>query len=157
MGNTSPTAYMDTQDIAKFAVRALSTPESEKRSFPVVGPRAWGADEIIKLCEKLSGREAKITRVPMGVLRGARQATRFFQWTKNISDRLAFAEVVATGKPLTTDMEPTYKTFGLDPSDTTKLESYLQEYFERILKKLKELDYEKQKKKSDKKRTYPRF
>lgn len=157
MGDTSPTAYMDTQDIAKFAVRSLSTPESEKQSFPVVGPRAWGADEIIKLCEKLSGREAKITRVPMGVLRGARQATRFFQWTKNISDRLAFAEVVATGTPLTADMEPVYKTFGLAPSDTTTLESYLQEYFERILKKLKELDYEKQKKKSSKKRTYPRF
>ncbi|GAB4343681.1 MAG: NAD(P)H-binding protein [Leptolyngbyaceae cyanobacterium] len=157
MGDTSPTAYMDTQDIARFAVRALSTPESEKQSFPVVGPRAWSADEIIKLCEKLSGREAKITRVPMGVLRGARQVTRFFQWTKNISDRLAFAEVVATGTPLTADMEQTYKTFGLTPSETTTLESYLQEYFERILKKLKELDYEKQKKKSEKKRTYPRF
>ncbi|MGC8712861.1 MAG: SDR family oxidoreductase [Leptodesmis sp.] len=157
MGDTSPTAYMDTQDIARFAVRALSTPESEKQSFPVVGPRAWSADEIIKLCEKLSGREAKITRVPMGVLRGARQVTRFFQWTKNISDRLAFAEVVATGIPLTADMEQTYKSFGLTPSETTTLESYLQEYFERILKKLKELDYEKQKKKSEKKRTYPRF
>lgn len=157
MGNTSPTAYMDTQDIAKFAVRSLSSSESEQQSFPVVGSRVWSADEIIKLCEKLSGREAKITRVPMGVLRGARQATRFFQWTKNISDRLAFAEVVATGAPLTANMESTYKTFGLDPSDMTTLESYLQEYFERILKKLKELDYEKQKKKSEKKRTYPRF
>jgi uncharacterized protein YbjT (DUF2867 family) len=157
MGDTSPTAYMDTQDIAKFAVRALSTPDSGKQSFPVVGSRSWSADEIVKLCEKLSGREARITRVPMGVLRGVRQVTRFFQWTKNISDRLAFAEVVATGAPLAANMDSTYATFGLDPNDTTTLESYLQEYFERILKKLKELDYEKQKKKSQKKRNYPRF
>jgi hypothetical protein len=68
----------------------------------------------------------------MGVLQGARQATRFFQWTKNISDRLAFAEVVATGTPLTANMESTYQTFGLDPSDMTTLEAYLQEYFETV-------------------------
>jgi len=47
---------MDTQDIAKF-VRALSVPETEKQAFPVVGPRAWSAEEIISLCERLSGQE----------------------------------------------------------------------------------------------------
>jgi len=41
--------YMDTQDIAKFVIRALSVPETEKQAFPVVGPRAWSADEIISL------------------------------------------------------------------------------------------------------------
>jgi uncharacterized protein YbjT (DUF2867 family) len=157
MGNTSPMAYMDTQDIAKFAVRALNVPETEKRSFPIVGSRACSADEIIKLCEKLSGKEAKITRVPMGILRSVRQTTRFFKWTLNISDRLAFAEMVATGHPLTASMDEVYATFGIDPSEISTLEAYLQEYFERILKKLRELDYEKQKQKSEKKRNYPRF
>lgn len=157
MGNTSPTAYMDTQDIAKFAIRALRVSETEKKSFPVVGARAWSADEIIRLCEKLAGREAKITRVPIGLLRSVRQTTKFFQWTVNISERLAFAEVVATGKPLTASMDDVYAIFGIDPVETTTLEAYLQDYFERILKKLRELDYDKQKKKSEKKKTYPRF
>lgn len=159
MGETAPTAYMDTQDIAKFAIRALSVPATENQTFPVVGPRAWGAYEIIRLCERLSGREAKVSRTPIGLLRFVRRVTRGFQWTWNISDRLAFAEVVASGKPLTAEMEAVYQVFGLDPNETTTLEAYLQDYFGRILKKLKELDYEqeKKKKKTDKSRTYPRF
>jgi len=159
MGKTSPIAYMDTQDIAKFAVQALKLPATEKQALPVVGPRTWSADEIIRLCERLSGRTAKITRVPIGVLRATRQLTRFFQWTWNISDRLAFSEVVSTGKPLTADMTTVYPVFELAPQDTTTLEGYLQEYFERIMKKLKELDLEKekQKKKKSQKKRYPRF
>ena len=163
MGTASPTAYMDTQDIAKFAVQALKVPETENKSFPVVGSRAWGADELIQLCEKLSGRDARVSRVPIGVVRFTRQVTKFFQWTWNIADRLAFAEVIATGKPLVASMDETYSAFGLDSSDMTTVESYLQEYFERIMKKLRELDYDKQKKqkkksdKVDKQRNYPRF
>nr|WP_245562050.1 hypothetical protein [Stanieria cyanosphaera] len=45
-----------------------------------------------------------------------------------------------------------YQTFGIDPKDTTTLEGYLQEYFSRIMKKLKEIDYEKNKKKKKKKK-----
>lgn len=163
MGTASPTAYMDTQDIAKFAIQALKVPETENKSFPVVGSRAWGADELIQLCEKLAGRDARVTRVPIGVVRFTRQVTKFFQWTWNIADRLAFAEVIATGKPLVASMDETYSVFGLDSSDMTTVESYLQEYFERIMKKLRELDYDKQKKqkkksdKVDKQRNYPRF
>ncbi len=163
MGTASPTAYMDTQDIAKFAIQALKVPETENKSFPVVGSRAWGADELIQLCEKLAGRDARVTRVPIGVVRFTRQVTKFFQWTWNIADRLAFAEVIATGKPLVASMDEAYSVFGLDSSDMTTVESYLQEYFERIMKKLRELDYDKQKKqkrksdKVDKQRNYPRF
>lgn len=160
MGDTSPTAYMDTQDIAKFAIRALSVSATEKQTFPVVGPRAWGAYEIIRLCERQSGKDAKVSRMPIELLRFVRRLTRFFQWSWNVSDRLAFAEVVANGKPLVASMDEVYTVFGLDPEETTTLESYMQEYFGRILKKLKELDYEKSKtkqKKSDKNRTYPRF
>lgn len=155
MGDTSPIAYMDTQDIARFAIQALKVPETINQSFPVVGPRAWGAYEIIRLCERLSGKEAKVSRMPIGLLRGVRNVTRFFQWTWNVSDRLAFTEVVGTGKPLTAPMDEVYATFGLDSHETTTLEAYMQDYFSRILKKLKELDYEKSKKKE--KRKYPRF
>jgi uncharacterized protein YbjT (DUF2867 family) len=144
-GETTPTAYMDTQDIAKFAVQALVMPATEKRTFALVGNQAWSGEEIIQLCERLSGRTARIAKIPLGALRFMRQFTRFFQWTYNISDRLAFAEVLASGKALTAPMAETYQCFGLDPKETTTLESYLQEYFGRILKKLKELDFEQSK------------
>jgi uncharacterized protein YbjT (DUF2867 family) len=74
-----------------------------------------------------------------------RSVSRFFQWGWNVADRLAFAEVLATGVPLTAPMDEVYQTFELDPQETTTLESYFQDYFGRMLKKLKELDYEKTK------------
>jgi uncharacterized protein YbjT (DUF2867 family) len=141
-GENTPIAYMNTQDVAKFAVRAVELDTLARKTYPVVGSRAWGATEIIQLCERLSGNDARISQVPMPVLRFMRGFTRFFQWTYNASDRLAFAEVLASGKALTADMAPVYEEFGLDPKETTTVESYLQEYFGRIIKKLKELDYE---------------
>jgi uncharacterized protein YbjT (DUF2867 family) len=154
-GESSPIAYMDTQDVAKFAIRALSVPETEKQAFPVVGTRAWSAQEIISLCERLSGKDAKITRMPLNLLRAVRSMTRFFQWGWNVADRLAFTEVLASGKPLNASMDEVYKVFGLDQQETTTLESYLQEYFSRIMKKLKEIDYEKTKAKKKKEKRSP--
>ena len=146
-GESSPIAYMDTQDIAKFAIRALVVPETVNRSFPIAGNRAWSGKEIISLCERQSDKEAKVTTLPLGVIRAIRQTFRFFEWSWNASDRLAFTEVLATGKPLTADMDEVYKTFGIEPKEIGTLEAYLQEYFSRIMRKLKELDYEKNKQK----------
>ncbi|MEB3882593.1 SDR family oxidoreductase [Lyngbya sp. CCY1209] len=154
-GVSSPIAYMDTQDIAKIAVRTLSVPETENKSFPVVGSRAWTADEIIRQCERLSGKQARITRTPTSIVRVTRKILRFFQWSLNISDRLAFVEVLATGQPLKASMDETYGVLGIDPEDTTTLESYLQEYFGRIMKKLKELEYEREKQKQRQKKRSP--
>jgi nucleoside-diphosphate-sugar epimerase len=147
-GTSSPIAYMDTQDIAKFAVQALGVSETEKQAFPVVGTRAWSAEEIINLCERLSDRDAKVTRMPLAVLRTVQSFLRFFQWGWNVADRLAFTEVLASGKALNAEaMDEVYTIFGLDKQQNTTLEVYLQEYFSRIMNKLKQLDYEKAKSK----------
>jgi uncharacterized protein YbjT (DUF2867 family) len=151
-GENTPIAYMNTQDIAKFAVAALKIAETEKRSFPVVGTRAWGAKELIALCEQLSGQTAKISRVPLGLLRFLRKSARFFQWGQNTADRLTFAEVLASGKPLNASMSDVYQIFKIDPNEIATVESYMQEYFSRILKKLKEIGYEKDKNKKKKKK-----
>jgi uncharacterized protein YbjT (DUF2867 family) len=155
MGETSAIAYMDTQDIAKFAVRALQVPETNRQTYPVVGSKAWEAKEIINLCERLGSKEAKISRMPIGLLRTIQRVARFFKWGWNLADRLAFTEVMATGKPLAAAMDKTYEVFGLDPKEMTTLESYMQEYFSRITKKLREMEYEKEKakEKAKKKRT----
>lgn len=144
-GESTPIAYMNTQDIAKFAVRALTVPATEKKTFPVVGTKAWGAYEIMNLCENLAGKNAKISRISLTILGLMRRITRFCEWGQNTADRLAFAEVLASGQPLDAPMEEVYQTFDLDPKDTTTLEEYMQEYFNRIMKKLKEIDYEKNK------------
>jgi uncharacterized protein YbjT (DUF2867 family) len=154
-GESTPIAYMNTQDIAKFAIRALSVPATAKKTFPVVGTKAWGAYEVINLCENLSSKTARISRVSLTVLGLMRRVTRFFEWGQNTADRLTFAEVLANGKPLDASMEEVYTTFGLDPKETTTLEEYMKEYFGRIMKKLKEIDYEKNKGKKKKKAKIP--
>jgi uncharacterized protein YbjT (DUF2867 family) len=150
-GESSPVAYMNTQDIAKFAIRAIEVSATEKQTFPVVGNKAWSGYEIINLCEKLTDKTAKIARISLGLLKFMRNFTRFFQWGQNAADRFAFAEVLSSGRPLDTDMTQVYQVFGLDAKETTTLEGYLQEYFGRITKKLKEIDYEKNKNKKKKK------
>lgn len=151
-GNASAIAYMDPQDIAKFAVKALTVPATEKSSFPVVGLQAWTPEELIKLCEKMSGREAKVVKTPTNLLHIVRDSARFFAWTWNIADRLALADVVSSGKPLTAPMEEVYKVFGLDPKETTQVEVYLKEYFDLMLNKIKETESEKLKQSKGKKK-----
>ena len=153
-GENTPIAYMNTQDMAKFVIKALEIPETANHIYPLVGSRAWTGDEIIKLCERLSGKTAKISRIPIGLLRFLRGFTRGFKWTRNASDRLAFAEVLASGIPLDAPMDEVYQTFQVNPRDITTLEAYLQEYFDRIMKKIREIDYEKSKMKKRKKNSF---
>jgi hypothetical protein len=48
-------------------------------------------------------------------------------------------------------MDEVYEVLGLDPKETTTLEAYMQDYFSRIMKKLKEIEFEKDKAKKKKK------
>ncbi len=145
MGEAAPTAYMDTQDIAKFAIKALTTPATVNGTFPLAGPRAWGAYEIIRLCERKCGQSSKVSRISLNLLRVIRKVAYFFQWGWNFADRLAFVEVVSGSQPLDAPMDEVYSAFAMNPEDTTTLEDYMQEYFSRIMKKLKELDYDRDK------------
>ncbi len=151
-GESTPIAYMNTQDIAKFAIRALEVPATNKKTFPVVGPKAWTADEIMNLCENITGNNTKISRVSLTILGLLRRIARSCAWGQNTADRLTFAEVLASGEPLNASMEETYQTFGIDPAEITTLEDYMQDYYSRIMKKLKEIDYEKNKGKKKRKK-----
>ena len=140
--NPASVAYMNTQDVARFAIAALQRPETIKRSFPVVGPKAWKADEIIKLCERSCGKEksSKVLTVSKFLIKLTQRVVSFFEASANISDRLAFSELTGGGAKLDAPMEDTYKAFGLNPNETSTLEKYIREYYSIIMKRMKELD-----------------
>jgi uncharacterized protein YbjT (DUF2867 family) len=143
-GESTNINYIDTQDVAKFVLRSLTLEKTENKCFSLVGLKSWNSEEIISLCERLSGQSAKIIKIPVGILKLLRQITGFFEWGMNISERLAFAEVLSSGDDFTTDMNDVYKMFEFDPLDTMSLERYMQDYFGRILRRLKELTDEKE-------------
>ena len=140
--NPSSVAYMNTQDVARFAIAALQRPETIKRSFPVVGPKAWKADEIIRLCERSCGKEksSKVLTVSKFLIELTQRIVSFFEASANISDRLAFSELTGGGATLDASMEDTYEAFGLNPNETSTLENYIREYYSIIMKRMKELD-----------------
>ncbi|KAF7095671.1 hypothetical protein CFC21_097787 [Triticum aestivum] len=140
-GTDAPTriAYMDTQDVARLTFVALRNEKASKKLLTFAGPRAWTTQEVITLCERLAGQDANVTTVPVAVLRFTRQLTRFFQWTNDVADRLAFSEVLSSDTVFSAPMNETYQLLGVEAKDILTLEKYLQDYFSNILKKLKGL------------------
>ena len=139
-GTPTKIAYMNTQDMAKIVVSSINQPKSYKLSLPLVGPRAWDSDEVISLCEKYSNKKAKIFRVSPFLIKATQNVVSFFQDALNVSERLAFAEVTSSGVPLDADMSNTYEVLELKKEDSTSLESYIKEYYQQILKRLKEME-----------------
>lgn len=54
--------------------------------------------QVIAMCEKKANTEAKVTKVPIGVLKVLQFVTGFFQWTRDASDRLAFANLLTNNE-----------------------------------------------------------
>ncbi|MEO1093610.1 MAG: NAD(P)H-binding protein [Cyanobacteria bacterium J06638_28] len=145
MDGSAPIAFMNTQDVARFAIACLDNPDTINHSFPLAGTRAWGAYEIVRLCERQTMQSARVSRMPLGLLKAVQKSVSFFQWGWNLADRLAFTEVIVGDEPITAPMDEVYETFHIDPQEITTLEDYMGEYFGRIMKKLKELDYDREK------------
>ena len=139
-GTPTKIAYMNTQDMAKVIVASVNNSKTHKLSLPLVGPKAWDSNEIISLCEKFSEKQAKIFRVSPFIITFTQKVVSFFQDSLNVAERLAFAEVTSSGEALDADMSQTYEILDLKKEDMTSLESYIKEYYQQILKRLKEME-----------------
>ena len=139
-GTPTKIAYMNTQDMAKIIVTSINNPKSFKLSLPLVGPKAWDSEEVISLCERYSNKKAKVFRVSPFLIKATQSIVSFFQDALNVSERLAFAEVTSSGFALDADMSHTYELLELKKEDTTSLENYIKEYYQQILKRLREME-----------------
>jgi|TARA_B110000240_G_scaffold169246_1_gene192091 uncharacterized protein YbjT (DUF2867 family) len=135
-------SYMDTQDIAKFCLRALQLPKTKNQVFFLSGLKGWVSSEIIKLCEQLAGQSAKVQRVPSFLLKFVSNFFGFFEWGQNISDRLAFVEILNVENNFSKSTFELYKLFKVDSSEIIQLDDYFLEYFIRLLKRLRDINFE---------------
>jgi uncharacterized protein YbjT (DUF2867 family) len=135
-------SYMDTQDIAKFCLRSLQLPKTENQIFFLSGVKGWISSEIIKLCEQLAGQSAKVQRIPSFLLKFISNFFGFFEWGENISDRLAFVEILNIENNFSKSTFELYKLFKIDSSEIIQLDDYFLEYFIRLLKRLRDINFE---------------
>ena len=141
-GDSTPVAYLDTQDAAKAVVHTLNTSAYNKETVSLIGEKFWTSKEIIELCERLSGKTAKISYIPFIAFGVLRRFFRLFEFTWNIADRLQFGELAQNNLA-----KPTNEISW--PFERLSLENYLQEYFGKILKKLRETNYQQSQKAND--------
>nr|YP_009296864.1 hypothetical protein Bangp_125 [Bangiopsis subsimplex]AOM66207.1 hypothetical protein Bangp_125 [Bangiopsis subsimplex]ARO90432.1 conserved hypothetical plastid protein [Bangiopsis subsimplex] len=139
-GEATPVAYINTQDAAKIIIKSLTLPCTENTKIPLLGNTSWTSKEIVTICERLSGQKSKVTKVPIILLKVLQKSLNFFLWGNNIADRLAFIEVLTSGKTFTEPMKAVFDIFRIEQTEFLSLEKYLQEYFSKILKKIKELN-----------------
>jgi len=142
-GDSLPIAYLDTQDAAKAVVQTLKNSRYDNGKLSLIGEKFWTPKEIIQLCERLSGKTAKISYIPTIAFNLLRRFFRLFEFTWNIADRLQFGEIF--NNPNTSINSVNEISW---PFNRLSLENYLQEYFGKILKKLRENNYQ-QSQKSD--------
>jgi hypothetical protein len=135
-------SYMDTQDIAKFCLRSLQLPKTINETFFLSGLKGWVSTEIINLCEQLAGQSAKVQKVSSFILKLVSNFFGFFEWGQNISDRLAFVDILNIENNFSKSTFELYKMFKVDASEIIQLDDYFLEYFIRLLKRLRDINFE---------------
>ena len=135
-------SYMDTQDIAKFCLRSLQIPKTTNQIFFLSGSKSWVSSEIITLCEQLAGQTAKVQQIPLIILKLTSNFFEFFEWGQNISSRLAFVEILNTENNFSKSTFDLYKIFKINSNEIIQLDDYFLEYFIRLLKRLRDINFE---------------
>jgi len=143
-GDSAPVAYLYTQDAAKAVIQSLTNSDYNSKIVSLIGEKFWSSKEVIELCERLSGKTAKISYIPFFAFTFLRVFFRLFEFTWNIADRLQFGEIGSDPKLAKMPTNEIVWT-----TERLSLESYLQEYFGKILKKLRETNYQQSQKSSE--------
>ena len=134
-------AYVDTQDAAKVVVQQLDSDQYKNSTVPLLGERFWSSKEVVELCERLSGKTANISYIPTFAFSILRNFFRGFEFTWNIADRLQFGEIRKVKNQPVNNVDWSFERLGL--------ENYLSEYFGKILKKLRETNYQQSQKSNE--------
>ncbi|MEZ4594767.1 MAG: NmrA family NAD(P)-binding protein [Chloroflexota bacterium] len=65
----NPRNFVAAEDVAQFAVLGLTLPQMAGTTVDIGGPENWTNMAVARLYERVSGKRAKVSHVPLGVLR----------------------------------------------------------------------------------------
>ena len=102
----NPFNLVAADDVARFAIIALTDPQAVDQTIDIGGPENWTKMEITRLYEAQAGRAAKIRHVPLILLRIMSPLLKPFH--PGLSQVMAFAILTETSD------------FTFDPTDTLK-------------------------------------
>jgi uncharacterized protein YbjT (DUF2867 family) len=147
--NPSVYFYINTQDISKIFIKlfftdyAVNLSQTNKKIIEINGPKLYNSKTILKLTEEFTGQKPKIENLSSFFLQISKQILSFSKWTEKIYNRLTFSEINNNkiGIIETKKWKLTKKNVFIKKQDMTFLDLYLAEYFENMLKKLKDLNY----------------
>jgi NADH dehydrogenase len=74
----NPINFVSAEDVARFSVMALSDPRMRNEIIEIGGPENLTFNQVAGLFEKISGQPAKITHVPLPIMRVMRLMMRPF-------------------------------------------------------------------------------
>lgn len=151
--NLKKNSYINTQDIAKILVQFIVTKNNFQKEkmgniLQINGPKLWDSNQIILLCEEISGQNAIVDIIKLSNLWRLNLFKNIFQfskWSWDYYDNLKFIEILS--KNLYSSENNIKKTYQIQiyKEDMTFLENYMEEYFETMLKKLKNINYDQNK------------
>jgi uncharacterized protein YbjT (DUF2867 family) len=115
-GGNNPINFVSADDVAQFAVMALDEPRMRNQVIDVGGPENLTFNQVAEIFEKISGRPAKISHIPLPVMRVMRVVMRPFNPMLSLQ---ITGGVVMDSENQSCDMRPTLQKY---PLTLTRLE-----------------------------------
>ena len=148
--NPSVYFYINSQDISKIFIKLFlndydlkNTSKKKNKIIEINGPKIYNSKTILELTQEFTGQKPRIENVSNFFLQISKQILSFSKWTEKIYNRLTFSEIDNTEIEIIENKKwkLTRRNLFIKKQDMTFLDLYLAEYFENMLKKLKDLNY----------------
>ena len=117
----NPRNFVAADDMARFVMIALADPRAAGQLIKVGGPENWTNMDVVGLYEQISGRQAKVSHVPLGILRVMSRLIRPFH--PGLSQAMQ-SSILFDTTDQTFDMRETLQTY---PMTLTRLEDWVRE------------------------------
>ena len=151
--NSKKNPYINTQDVAKIFVKLMLVKNNFQKEkvgniLQINGPKFWNSNNIILLCEEISGQTAIVETIKLSnlwKLNIFKNIFQFSKWSWDYYDNLKFIDILSKDFDLKENNNKTNYQINIYKEDMTFLESYMEEYFETMLQKLKNINYDQNK------------